>query len=398
MSTRHAATTRLAVAGGLSASASQPCATAGLARPCVFRAPGAPLVAALAAVLLLTVLAAPSFGWSRTGHFLITEEAVERLPEPFRGWFAAPAALARLKQASADPDDRNRKGSDHYRPDERPRHFLNIDALAEEPYPFKNFPRDRTKAEESRRAGSAEALATHGSVPWAAADALSRLTDALTAGRTPAVFDEAGALAHYAADLHQPLRTTANYDGRQSGNHGIHKALEVGLLARFEDFYAGELRRRRRQEMFLDDPTDALFDWLIAAHARVGPILEADSVARHRTRYNPAQHPEDPDDVTSKRARPYYESLRQELTRRGSPEAAAMRDAAAHLADLLYTAWVRAGKPQQHPPSPEPQDERQPVTQYLIIGAAVALLLSLLGPRGRPPKPDGAGPDEPPRR
>ncbi len=368
----------------------------------------------LAAVLLLAVLAAPSFGWSRTSHFLITEEAVERLPEPLRGWFAAPAALARLKQASAAPDDWSRNGSEHYRPDpvrvrmdERPRHFLNIDALTDEPYPFKNFPRDRAKAEE--RFG-AEALATHGSVPWAAADALSRLTGALTAGRTPAVFCEAGALAHYAADLHQPLHTTANYDGRQSGNHGIHKALEVGLLARFEDFYAGQLRRRRRQETFLDDPTDALFDWLIAAHARVDPILEADSIARHRTRYNPAQHPEDAGDVTSKRARPYYESLRQELKRRGSPEAAAMRDAAAHLADLLYTAWVRAGKPPQHAPSPEPQDERQPVTQYLIIGAAVAMLLSLLWPRRRPPKPvadspkesatfgDGAGPDEPPRR
>jgi len=355
----------------------------------------------LAAVLLLTVLAAPSFGWSRTGYFMITEEAVERLPEPFRGWFADPAALARLKQASAAPDDWSSKGSDHYRPDERPRHFLNIDALTDEPYPFKDFPRDRAKAEE--RFG-AEALATHGSAPWAAADALSRLTDALTAGRTPAVFCEAGSLAHYAADLHQPLHTTANHDGRQTGNHGIHKALEVGLLARFEDFYAGELRRHRRQETFLDDPPDALFDWLIAAHARVGPILEADSVARHRTRYNPAQHPEDTDDVTSKRARPYYESLRQELTRRGSPEAAAMRDAAAHLADLLYTAWVRAGKPPQHAPSPQPQDERQPVTQYLIIGAAVAMLLSLLWPRRRPPKPDadsfgdGAGPDEPPRR
>ncbi|KPJ76108.1 MAG: hypothetical protein AMS14_02555, partial [Planctomycetes bacterium DG_20] len=285
------------------------------------------------AVALLAVCVGPAFGWSRTGHVLITEEAVERLPEPLRGRFARESALQRLKEASIAPDDWARKESDHYRPDERPRHFLNIDALTDGP--LKDFPRDRAKAAEQF---GAEALAQHGSVPWAAADALSRLTDALTAGRNAAVFHEAGMLAHYAADLHMPLHTTANYDGQQTGNHGVHKAVEVGLVARYEDFYRGELRGGRRQEAFLDDPQADLFDWLGVAHGRVAPILEADSVARHRTRYNPAQHPEDLDDVTSKRARPYYESLRQELRRRGSPEAAAMRDAAAHLADRLFTA------------------------------------------------------------
>jgi len=345
------------------------------------------------AVALLVALAAPAFGWSRAGHALITEEAVERLPEPLRGRFAQESALGRLKDASIAPDDWGKKGSDHYRPDEQPRHFLNIDALTDQPYPFKDFPRDRAKAAEQF---GADALARHGSVPWAAADALSRLTDALTASRTDAVFREAGMLAHYAADLHMPLHTTANYDGQETGNHGVHKAVEVGLVARYEDFYRSELRRGRRQEAFLDDPDDRLFDWLTAAHGRVKPILEADSVARHRTRYNPAQHPEDLDDVASKRARPYYETLRQELKRRGSPEAAAMRDAAAHLADLLYTAWVRAGKPPEHPVSPEPQEEPQPMTHYLIFAAAAALLLSLLWSRRRPPKPDGAGPNQTP--
>jgi len=353
----------------------------------------------LAVLLLLVGLGASAFGWSRTGHFLITEEAVARLPEPLRGRFAEASALERLQEASVAPDEWGKADSDHDQPDERPRHFLNIDALTDQPYPFKDFPRDRAKAEQQF---GAEALARNGSVPWAAADALSRLTDALTAGRTTAVFREAGMLAHYAADLHMPLHTTANYDGRQTGNHGVHKAVEVGLPARYEDFYRNELARDRRQERFLDHPQDRLFDWLVAAYSRIQPILEADSVARHRARYNPAQHPEDLDDVTSKRARPYYEALRQELRRRGSPEAAAMRDAAAHLADLIYTAWVRAGKPLERAPAPRPKEEPQPVTHYLIFAAAVALLLSLLWPRRRRPKPggdasSGTGPNRTPR-
>jgi len=387
---------RLAVAGtATGAGADTPTATAVGVPPAAKRAGAMLSLATACAGLLLSAFVAPAFGWSRTGHALITEEAVARLPEPLRARFAEDTLLEALKRASVAPDGWAEKESDHDRPDERPRHFLNIDALTDQPYPFKGFPRDRAKAVEQF---GAEALAKHGSVPWAAADALARLTDALTAGRTVHVVREAGMLAHYASDLHMPLHTTANYDGRQTGNHGVHKAVEVGLVARFEDVYRRELRRGRRQERFLADPQGRLFDWLVAAHASVKPILEADSVARHRARYNPAQHFEDLDDVTSKRARPYYEALRQELKRRGSPEAAAMRDAAAHLADLLYTAWVRAGKPPEHAPPPQPQDEPMPMMEVLVLGAAAALLFSLLWPRRRPPKPDGAGPNEPPRR
>ena len=77
-----------------------------------------------AVVAILIALAAPASGWSRAGHALITEEAVERLPEPLQGRFAQESALGRLKDASIAPDDWGKKGSDHSGSDERPRHFL----------------------------------------------------------------------------------------------------------------------------------------------------------------------------------------------------------------------------------------------------------------------------------
>ncbi|MEA3366846.1 MAG: hypothetical protein U9R68_01885, partial [Planctomycetota bacterium] len=125
-------------------------------------------------------------------------------------------------------------------------------------------------------------------------------------------------------------------------------------------------------------------DWLIAAHGRIGPILEADAVARKQAKYNPAQHPEDLDDLDAARARPYYETLKQELARRGSPEAAALCDAAAHLADLLYTAWVRAGKPLSLRAAADAGRKPAPAPPYWLLGLAVGTLILLLWPRRRP--------------
>jgi len=330
------------------------------------------LLAALAAATPRTALA-----WTDRGHILITEEAVRRLPEPLLGLLAAKTHLDRLRRACVAPGNRARQDSEHDRPQETPRHVFRIDAITDEAYPFEHFPRKRAEAET--RFG-AETFKENGAAPWAAAAALDRLADALAAGHTEEAFAAAGDLAHYAADLHMPLHTTRNHDGQLTGNHGIYKALEVGLVHRYPEFYEKELRKGRRVVRYLDAPTDRLFDWLITAHGRVKPILEADSVARRKTTYNPAQHPEDLDNPDSTRARAYYKTLKDELARRGSPEAAARRDAAAHLADLYYTAWVRAGKPLSLQAA-TPAKKETPTAPYWLLAPAIALVILLLWPR-----------------
>ena len=75
--------------------------------------------------------------------------------------------------------------------------------------------------------------------------------------------------------------------------------------------------------------------------------------------------------------------LFRSLEARGSPEAAAMRDAAAHLAQLYYTAWVRAGKPagfSAAPAEPEPAN----ISMYMLLIPSAVLLLVLFWPRRRP--------------
>jgi hypothetical protein len=347
-----------------------------------------PQGAALRAVLLaagavvLAALAAPVLGWGDETHESVAGEAVLRLPQPLAGLFTGDA-LQRLKNAAIAPDarrERLKKAASPEYEEENVRHFFDLDAVTTEPYPFARFPRDRQAAEKEFGAAAFE---KHGQAPWAAADALDALAKAFKGGPADDLFRAAGDLAHYAADLHVPLHVTKNYNGQLTGNKGIHLMLEIGLVKRYPDFYAAEIAKDRREPVYVADPPEKLFEWLVQAYARAAPILAADTAARKATGYQP---PEDRDafskelhNVASEESRPYYAALKKELEARGSPEAAAMRDAAAHVADLFYTAWVNADKPAglaAAPAAPAAPEERSgSYWAVLLVGMAAILLL-----------------------
>jgi len=350
------------------------------------------LAAAMAAVFLA---AAPARAWDDDGHALITGEAVERLPEPLRGLLSEGDTLARLRQASVEPDAWRKKDSPHYSPAEKPRHFFDIDAITTEAVPFRTFPR---RLDEIEAQFGPEVLDREGRGPWAVRDAMRRLTNALIQGRTEDFFRAAGEAAHYAADLHMPFHTTKNYDGKLTGNPGVHSALEVGLVNRCRDFYAAEIVKGRGIVLYLPDPEGSTLAWVIQTHGLVPGLLEADAAARKKTGYDPKEHekpkkddagnvvdPSDLDNLDSERAKPYYAAVKEELEARGSPLAAQMRDAAAHVAQLFYTAWTDAGKPLSLAASESPAtDGSSPWLPLWAIGAVAMGLLVVLLPRRRP--------------
>ena len=351
--------------------------------------PAARTVRTLAAALVLLLVSSGARAWNDLGHALITAEAIERLPEPLKTMLSEGGNLRRLQDASAAPDQwreeekRQHADEEHYTSVEKPKHFFDIDALAGKAglKNFAGFPHDRAEAE---RLVGASALDAFGRGPWAAADALDALARALSDGRAADVFREAGALAHYAADLHMPFHTTRNFDGQETGNPGVHAAVEVGLVKCYQDFYAERLRDDREEVAYLDDVEAALFEWVVAAHGRASPILEADADARAATGYDPGlpEHKADLDDLSSKRAAPYYRALQKNLAARGHPVAAAMRDAAAHTARLFYTAWVRAAKPRTLSAAPRPETEESFPWTWVFVG--IVVLTILLWPARRP--------------
>jgi hypothetical protein len=347
-----------------------------------------PAALVLAGLVLTALAPRPAFAWGDRAHQIITEEAVRRLPEPLQGLFSGDADLRRLVDASLAPDRHTealKKTSPTEYARQRAAHYFDIDAVTAEPYPFAHFPRDRKAAEKEF---GAKAFEKAGTAPWVADDALNALVDAMTRGAAADIFTSAGRLAHFAADLHQPFHVTKNYNGQLTGNDGIHKMFEIGLVNRYADFYAAEVRRDRTDVLYVQDPRGALFDWLIQAGARVAPILEADTAARRKTGYAPPEKVEDfdreLDDLNSERAKAYYAAFKSELEARASPDAQAMRDAAAHLAQLLYTAWVRAGKPASLSPVPAPAEAAPSSVPYWLILPAAILVLLILVPRRRP--------------
>jgi len=113
-------------------------------------------------------------------------------------------------------------------PGESPRHFINLEmyesAMLQDP--IWNLQRllDRLGARRIR---------SYGIAPWAAEQSFTRLVESLRQGNREEIFLHAGDLAHYLADLHQPLHTTRNFDGQESNQLGIHSRFEGRLLDLF---------------------------------------------------------------------------------------------------------------------------------------------------------------------
>ncbi|MCX5655334.1 MAG: hypothetical protein NTY65_11860 [Planctomycetota bacterium] len=351
----------------------------------------------LALAALVACAATVAFAWADRTHQLIVEESVARLPEPLRGLFADEAAMERLKKAAIEPDERkkriekdaaampadSREAMLKKADEEKKRHYFDIDAITAEPPPFAHFPHDRAAAEKEF---GTKPFQEHGTAPWAAEAALERLADAMKSGRTDETFEAAGDLAHYVADLHMPLHVSKNFNGKLTGNDGVHQAVEIGLAVRNEPFYAAEVRKDRTEVAYVSKAPDALFEWVVQANARAAPLLEADTAARNQTRYNPPtaktkEAEQETEDPANEKSRPYYAALKKELEARGSPDAAAMRDAAAHLAQLYYTAWVRAGKPASFSPAASSAPETMNMPTYVLLIPSAILFVLLFWPR-----------------
>ena len=70
--------------------------------------------------------------------------------------------------------------------------------------------------------GQEDSLHAHGIGPWHALKTYRKLIFAFDQKDENAILRYAVDLAHYISDLHVPLHTSANYDGKQTDQTGIH--------------------------------------------------------------------------------------------------------------------------------------------------------------------------------
>jgi hypothetical protein len=271
--------------------------------------------AALVLLALILLVALPcSFGWGENAERLMTNKAVETLPEEMQGFFAANRQF--LVQHVTDAVELDRNPSDQHN------NFIRLDHYG--PFPFGALPRsyNAAVAKYGRRT-----VDTYGLLPWQVGLYSKKLTDALRARNWQEAKLSAALLAHYVCAAHDPFNTTTNSDGKLSDQPGVNQRFSAALVDRYQLFFF----IKANEAAFIRDPTDHAFEMTLNAHSWLENILIADRRAHEGlTAYDDA----------------YYDRF---YAQTGAVLIRQLSDAATDIGSYWMTAWINAGRPQLPP-------------------------------------------------
>jgi|SRR5216110_2476567 len=268
------------------------------------------LVALLALASSPLIFSSLAWPWGRRAHEVVNELASKNLPEPLRAYFQSRQAY--FVEHSTDPDLLAKDD-----PSERPHHYINGDA--NERYPF---PRLEEHFFREHRAPTALEK-RNGDVIWQIETYVLRLTKDFKDKRWDDADHDAVYVAHYAADLTQPLHTVSNYDGQLTHQAGIHARFETELVNALN----GRLKLAPQPAAAILNLRARIFGEYLASYRRSKDVLGADrSAVAGRTYLDPGFFP-----AFSKAAQPLAEER--------------LSAAISFVSSLWYTAWVGAGQP-----------------------------------------------------
>ncbi|HDP75224.1 MAG TPA: T9SS type A sorting domain-containing protein [Bacteroidales bacterium] len=263
------------------------------------------LFAALVVVLLSS--------WGGTGHYIISLEAHRSFNtemQQFTDWANYLAGHA------SDAD--NRKSSD---PTEAPKHYIDIDNYTEF---LTNQPMPLSLPEAVSKYGN-NFVVDNGTLPWATKSTYDSLVLALRNSRIDKAKQFAADLGHYVADGHMPLHLTKNYNGQLTGNTGIHSRYESTMInAHADEFYNSQ----PRELSYVQNVQQYIFDYIYHNYKYVDSIIDADNYAKS---INP--------DYSSSAYKDALWNSTKGFTKR------LFESASQRLAELIYSAWIEAGRP-----------------------------------------------------
>ena len=270
--------------------------------------------------------------WGFAAHRKIVDAAIHHLPPPLHSFFKTHGQW--LHDHVNDADLRK-----HTVVDEGIRHYIDLDRYSPSsdtldawfPMPYG----------DAARKWSEDSLIAHGIGPWHALKTYRRLIIAFDQKDDDAILRHAVDLAHYISDLHVPLHTSANYDGKQTDQTGIHALWETQLPEAFMDGY--DLFPTGSTVQWVEEPDAIIWQSVLESHACLDSVFSFELatrasfngeridayVERGRTRQlmrSPAF------------AEAYHDALDGQVERR-------MVAACSRVSALWYSAWVEAGSP-----------------------------------------------------
>jgi len=269
--------------------------------------------------------------WGFFAHKKINKLAVFTLPEEMIGLYKR--NLNYISEHAIDPDKRRYIGKD-----EAPRHYIDIDHYGEEP--FKVMPR---RWKDAVAKFSEDTLKAYGIVPWHIEVMMFRLTKAFQDMDIDRILKYSTELGHYVGDAHVPLHTTKNYNGKMTGQDGIHGFWESRIPELFHEDYDFLVGRAE----YIEDPLDFAWEVVEASHNAV------DSVLRFERELN-ATWPTDLKYAMEDRGQALMQVYSREYSaeyqmRLGGQIERRMRATVLAVGSLWYTAWVNAGQPDLRP-------------------------------------------------
>jgi len=262
--------------------------------------------------LVLLLATPPALAWGDNAERLITNKAVDTLPDDMRSFFEANRQY--LVHHVTGPGEAAAKNSA-----EQHNEFIQLDHYGQ--FPFNTLPRVYTAAvsKYTRRT-----LETYGLLPWQIGLYSKRLTDAFREHNWGEAKESAAILAFYVAAAHDPFNTTVNFDGKLSGQPGVNSRFGIGLVDRYQLFFFV----RPNEAVFVHDPTDHAFDMALSAHSWLENILLSDARAHVGLQaYNDE----------------YYDRF---YAQAGAVLIRQLSDASTDLGSYWMTAWINAGRPQ----------------------------------------------------
>jgi len=261
--------------------------------------------------------------WGFFGHRQINRHAVFLLPTEMMGFYKY--HLEFIEEAAVNPDRRR-----YAVEGEAARHYLDLDRYEDHALPY--------YWEEALVCYGKDSLEAHGVLPWNLVRTIGSLRQAFMLKDTERILKVSADLGHYVGDAHVPLHTTSNYDGQQTGQHGLHGFWESRLPELFLKDYDFLIGRAQ----YVSDKNRYVWAMVWESNGMVDSVLSIEKklFAQHghlkfgfESRGGMTVRA-----VLEEYSKDYHALLNGMVERR-------LRCSIRCVASLWYTAWVDAGQP-----------------------------------------------------
>ncbi|UZD24545.1 zinc dependent phospholipase C family protein [Algoriphagus halophytocola] len=277
--------------------------------------------------------------WGFYAHSLINRLAVFSLPVEMITFYKP--QIQYITENAVNPDRRR-----YAVEGEAEKHYIDLDFYGDSALSI--LPKYWNEAVEKF---SEDSLRKNGIGPWSAYFTFLNLTKAFEDKNSPAILRLSADLGHYIGDLNVPLHTTVNYNGQltdQVGIHGFWESRVPELQAKDYPLWAG-------QAEYVDDPQQALWDAVAAAHTQVDSVLSIEKELTENFSADQKYSYEERNNLTVRvYSRAFTEAYALALDSQVERQ---MRKSIKMIADFWFTAWVNAGQPDLSTFDQEPMEE-----------------------------------------